>query len=353
MDDVASADPRGFASDNHSGAHPEVLEAIARANVDHAGSYGEDTWTDRLDELFREHFGPEAVGFPVFNGTAANVLAIDALTRPHEAVVCVEGAHIDVDECGAPERWAGVKLLRAVPDHGKLTPEGLRGWEARRGDQHHNQPRLVSVAQATEVGTLYSVDELRGLADEAHGMGMLMHVDGARLANAAAALNVPLGTLAVGVDADVISLGATKNGGLFGDAVVFLDPGLARGFEYVRKQGMQLASKMRFLSAQFEALLGPGELWRRNAEAANAMAARLGAGVAGIDGVEVVHPVQANGVFAKLPRPVIDALLRDLPTDHPFYVWDEDANVVRWMCSWDTSEEDVDALIAAVDSAVN
>jgi threonine aldolase len=351
VSDASGADPRGFASDNHSGAHPEVLEAIARANVDHAGSYGEDAWTRRFDDLIRDHFGPEALGFPVFNGTAANVLAIDAVTRSHDAVICVAGAHIDVDECGAPERWAGVKLLKAEPVHGKLVPEAMRAWEARRGDVHHNQPRLVSVAESTEVGTVYTVEELRTLADEAHGMGMLMHVDGARLSNAAAALGVPLGTLAVGVEADVVSLGATKNGGLVGDAVVFLDPGLARNFGLIRKQGMQLASKMRFLSAQFEALFGEGELWRRNAESANAMAARLAAGVEGADGVELVHPVDANGVFAKLPRPVIDRLLAELPGDHPFYVWDEDENVVRWMCSWDTRAEDVDELIAAVAGA--
>jgi threonine aldolase len=344
-------DPRGFASDNHSGAHPEVLEAVARANVDHAGSYGEDAWTQRFDDLIRDHFGPEALGFPVFNGTAANVLAIDAVTRPHDAVICVAGSHIDVDECGAPERWAGVKLLKAEPVHGKLVPEAMRAWEARRGDVHHNQPRLVSVAESTEVGTVYSVEELRTLADEAHGMGMLMHVDGARLSNAAVALGVPLGTLAVGIEADVVSLGATKNGGLVGDAVVFLDPGLARNFGLIRKQGMQLASKMRFLSAQFEALFGEGELWRRNAESANAMAARLASGVEGVAGVELVHPVDANGVFVKLERPVIDSLLADLPGDHPFYVWDEDENVVRWMCSWDTKAEDVDELIAAVKSA--
>jgi threonine aldolase len=348
----APAEPRGFASDNHSGAHPEVMEAIARANVDHAGSYGEDGWTELFDDLIRDHFGPEAVGFPVFNGTAANVLAIDALTRPHEAVICVEGAHIDVDECGAPERWAGVKLLKAEPVEGKLTPNGMRAWEARHGDQHHNQPRVVSVAQATEVGTVYSVGELRALADAAHAMGMFLHIDGARISNAAAALGVPLGALAAGVEADVISLGATKNGGLIGDAVVFLDPGLGKGFEYLRKQGMQLASKMRFISAQFEALLGPDELWHRNAEAANAMAARLGSGVESIEGVELLNPVQANGVFAQLPRPAIDSLLAELPGEHPFYIWDEDADVVRWMCSWDTTAEDVDALIAAVKSAL-
>jgi threonine aldolase len=349
---VSLADPRGFASDNHSGAHPEVLEAVARANVDHAGSYGEDAWTRRFDDLIRDHFGPEALGFPVFNGTAANVLAIDAVTRPHEAVVCVEGSHIDIDECGAPERWAGVKLLKAVPADGKLEPGAMRAWEARRGDQHHNQPRLVSVAESTEVGTLYTVDELRTLADEAHGMGMLMHVDGARLANAAVSLGASLGAITTEIGADAVSFGATKNGGLFGDAVVFPDAGLAPGFEYVRKQGMQLASKMRFISAQFEAFLGEEELWRRNAEHANAMARRLEAGLGAIDGVDVVHPVQANGVFAHLRRDAIDRVMAAMPGEHPFYVWDEDADVVRWLCSWDTTDEDVESLLTAVRDAL-
>lgn len=352
MSAAPSADPRGFASDNHSGAHPEVLEAIARANVDHAGSYGEDAWTGRFDELIREHFGSAAVGFPVFNGTAANVLAIDALTRPHEAVICVAGAHIDVDECGAPERWAGVKLLKAEPRHGKLEPAALDDWEQRRGDIHHNQPRLVSVAESTEVGTVYTAAELGAIAEAAHGLGMLLHIDGARLANAAAALGAPLGALAADVGADALSLGATKNGGLIGDAVVFLDADRAQSFELLRKQGMQLASKMRFLSAQFEALFGAGELWRRNAAHANAMASRLAAGVAAIDGIEIVHPVEANGVFARLPGPAIDRLLDELPGAHPFYRWPDGEDVVRWMCSWDTTEADVDGLLAAVGAAL-
>jgi threonine aldolase len=345
------ADPRGFASDNRSGAHPEVLEAIVRANEGHAASYGEDGWTTRTEELFREHFGPEAAAYPVFNGTAANVLAIDALTRPHEAVICAVGAHIDVDECGAPERYAGVKLLKGETREGKLSLDSLREWEARRGDPHHPQPRLVSVGQATEVGTVYSVEELRALADAAHEMEMLLHVDGARLANAAVSLGASLGAITTEIGADAVSFGATKNGGLFGDAVVFPDAALAPGFEYVRKQGMQLASKMRFLSAQFEAFLGDGELWRRNAEHSNGMARRLEAGLAGIDGVDVVYPVQANGVFARLERPAIDRVMAAMPGDHPFYVWDEDADVVRWLCSWDTTEEDVESLLAAVREA--
>lgn len=349
---MSRGDPRGFASDNRSGAHPEVLEAIGRANEGHAASYGEDGWTARLEELFREHFGEEARAYPVFNGTAANVLALDALTRPHQAVICPIGAHIAVDECGAPERYAGVKLLTVPTEHGKLAPADLRRWEGRRGDQHHNQPRVASIAQSTEVGTIYSPGEVAALADAAHALEMLVHVDGARLANAAASLGVPLRELTTDAGVDVVSFGATKNGGLFGDAVVFLRDGMDDGFDYVRKQGMQLASKMRFLSAQIEALLGEGELWRRNAEHANAMAKRLEDAVGELDGVEIMHPVEANGVFARLPRPAINRLMDELPGEHPFYVWDEGESVVRWLCSWDTTPEDVDGLARLVGRAL-
>lgn len=341
--------PRGFASDNHSGAHPEVIAAIERANAGHASSYGEDPWTERAGELFREHFGAEAIGYPVFNGTAANVLVIDALTRPHEAVVCAEAAHIQVDECGAPERYAGVKLLGVEARGGKLVPEDLRRWEGRRSDQHRVQPRLVSVAQATEVGTLYSVEELAALADAAHGLGMRLHIDGARLANAAAALGVGFAELTSEVGVDAVSFGATKNGGLVGDAVVFLRESDAEGFQHLRKQGMQLASKMRVLSAQLVALLGEGELWRRNAGHSNAMAVRLASGVEGLDGLELAYPVEANAVFVRFAeREAIDRLMARAPGEHPFYFWDEPANEVRWMCSWDTTEEDVDKFVELV-----
>lgn len=347
-----SGDPRGFASDNRSGAHPEVLAAIVAANEGHAASYGDDGWTARVEELFRTHFGEDARAYPVFNGTAANVLAIEALTRPHEAVICAEGAHIQVDEAGAPERYAGVKLLTVPSADGKLAPVDLARWEARRGDKHHSQPRLVSISQATELGTVYPVEEVSALAEVAHGLGMLLHVDGARIANAAASLGVGLRELTTEAGADVLSFGATKNGGLVGDAVVFLKPGLDEAFEFIRKQGMQLASKTRFLSAQLEAQLGEGDLWRETAGHANAMARRLGEGVASIGPVDVVHPVEANGVFARVPRRAIDRLMTDLPGDHPFYVWDEAADVVRWLCSWDTTEEDVDGLVEAVRAAV-
>ena len=348
---MAGADPRGFASDNRAGVLPEVIEAIIDANAGHAASYGEDWWTERFGELVREHFGDAAGGFPVFNGTGANVLAIDALTRPYQAVICARGAHIDIDECGAPERYAGVKLLTVETEHGKLAPGDLDAWEARRGDEHFPQARLVSVADATEVGTVYAPAELRALADRAHELGMLLHVDGARLANAAASLGVSLGELTTGAGVDAVSLGGTKNGAMGAEAVVFTDAASVEGFEFVRKQSMQLASKMRFISAQFDALLST-DLWRRTAAAANAMATRLGEGVAAIEGAELVHPVDANGVFARLPRAVTDSLMEALPGEHPFYVWDEHADVVRWMCAWDTTEEDVDTLLEALRASI-
>jgi threonine aldolase len=349
---VSFDDPRGFGSDNRSGAHPEVLAAIERANHGHAASYGEDGWTARADELFREHFGADATAYAVFNGTAANVLAIDALTRPFEAVICAEHAHLVVDECGAPERIAGVKMLTLPTTHGKVASSAIGRWEARRGDQHHNQPRVVSVAQATEVGTVYGVAELAALAEATHELGMLLHVDGARIANAAVSLGVSLRELTSDVGVDVLSFGATKNGGLFGDAVVFIRPGLDDRFEFVRKQGMQLASKTRFLSAQFEAMLGEDELWKRTAAHSNEMALRLASGAVHIEGVEIEYPVEANGVFAKLPRPAIGQLLASMPGEHPFYIWNEDENVVRWLCSWDTTEEDVDGLLETVRAAI-
>lgn len=335
-----TAEPRGFASDNRSGAHPEVMAAIARANEGHAPSYGDDGWTERVGELFREHFGVDAVVFPVFNGTAANTLVIDALTRPHESVICAEGAHIDVDEAGAPERWAGVKLIKVPTEDGKLRPGDLGAWEARRGDQHHNQPRLVSISQATEVGTVYTAEEIRALAEAAHELGMLLHVDGARIANAAASLGIGFRELIADTGVDALSFGATKNGGLIGDAVVFLRPGDAEGFEWIRKQGMQLASKMRFLSAQLGALLD-GDLWLRNASHANSMALLLAERLGEIPGVELAHPVEANGVFARVPASAIEQLEFGPGGERNFWVWDAAKRVVRLMCSWDTTEDDV------------
>jgi threonine aldolase len=344
--------PRGFASDNFSGVHPDVLTALADANHGHTPAYGDDPWTARARARFRHHFGDATEAYPVFNGTAANVLALDALTRPYEAVICAATAHLNMDECGAPERIAGVKLLTVETEHGKLTPDLIAPLDARRGDQHASQPRAVSISQATELGTVYTLDEVRALADFAHERDMLLHVDGARLSNAAAALDAPLRALTTDAGVDALSFGGTKNGLVLGDAVVFLRPALADRFEFVRKQGMQLASKMRFLSVQFETLLGDDDLWLRNASHANAMARRLRDATQPIDGVEIAHPVEANAVFARLPAPAIERLRSELPGEPPFYVWDEDTGECRWMCSWDTTPQDVDDFAAAVRSVI-
>jgi threonine aldolase len=348
---VSDGHPRGFASDNNSGAHPEILAAIAAANEGHVVAYGDDDFTASARQRFREHFGDAAEPYLVFNGTGANVTSIDALTAPHEAVICTDVAHMNVDECGAPERVAQTKLLTVASKDGKLLPEDVRRWEAHRGDEHAAQARVVSITQASELGTVYSLDETRAIADAAHELDMYLHVDGARLANAAVSLDAGLGEITAGVGVDVVSFGGTKNGLVVGEAVVFLRTGLAEHFLYTRKQLGQLASKMRFIAAQFEALL-TGDLWRRNAAHANSMARRLADAITAIDGVELAHPVEANGVFANLPAPAIGRLREALPAAMPFYVWDEEAGTVRLMCSWDTTAEDVDELTAALGAAM-
>jgi threonine aldolase len=287
----------------------------------------------------------------VFNGTAANVLCVEAATLGHEAVICTETAHLHIDECGAPERIAGAKLLTVATEHGKLNPHDLSEWETRRGDEHHVQPRLVSITQASELGTVYTVRETELICEAAHGLGMRVHVDGARIANAAAALDEPLAALTTDAGVDILSFGGTKNGLVGADAVVFLNPDLGANFDFQRKQLMQLASKMRFLSVQLEALLD-GDLWLENARNANAMGARLAGHVQEIDGVEISHPVQSNVVFATLQRAAIDRLLEGLPGKNPFYIWKGAANEVRWMCSWDTTPEDVDAFAEAINASL-
>jgi threonine aldolase len=332
-----------FASDNYAGVPREVLEALAAANTGHAPSYGDDEWTARADEAFRAHFGAQARPWYVTTGTAANVLALKAVCRPWEAVITPATSHLNVDECGAPEHLGGLKLVTVPTSDGKLTRADVVARLGRLGDQHAVQPRVVSVAQSTELGTVYGVDELRALGEVAHEHGLLLHVDGARLANAAAGLGVGLGPITTQAGVDLLSFGGTKAGLLGAEAVVFLRDGLGEGFAYLRKQHAQLVSKMRFLAAQLEALLAT-DLWRRAAEHANAMARRLAAGVAGVEEVRLTQPVQANAVFAILPREATQRLQRD----HRFYVWDEDTGEVRWMCSWDTREEEVDAFVADV-----
>jgi threonine aldolase len=336
---------RGFASDNYAAALPEVLDAVAAANAGHAPAYGNDEWTARAEARFREHFGADARTYLVFNGTGANVVALRALAEPWSGVVCAETAHLNVDECGAPEQVAGLKLLPVPTPDGKLTPDLVAPRLVRFGDEHAIQPRVVSITQSSELGTVYSADEVRALAEQAHAHGMLLHVDGARLANAAAALGLSLRELTTDAGVDAVSFGGTKNGLLLGEAVVLLRPEHGGGIEYLRKQSMQLASKMRYLAAQFDALL-EGDRWRHAAEHANAMARRLADAVG--DAVRITQRVDANAVFAVLPPGVAERLQERWH----FYVWDDATGEVRWMCSWDTTADDVDAFAADVRSEV-
>ena len=333
---------RSFASDNNAGIHPEILAAIGAANHGHVRAYGDDPYTARAVEVFRSHFGAAAEVFFVFNGTGANVLGLQALVRPFEAVICADLAHINVDECGAPERFTGCKLLGVPAPDGKLTPAAIAGKLRGIGIQHHVQPRVVSISQSSEYGTVYTPAEIRVLAEFAHAHDLLLHMDGARISNAAAALDLPLGAITVDAGVDVLSFGGTKNGLLGGEAVVFFDPARAERFRFLRKQGMQLSSKMRFVAAQFEALLGT-DLWRRSARHANAMARRLAGGLGAIPEVTITQPVEANAVFAILPHDRIPAL----QAQAFFYVWDDTRDEVRLMASFDTTEDDVDRFIAA------
>jgi threonine aldolase len=334
---------RGFASDNYAGIHPEILEAIGRANGGHQAAYGADVYTEHLQSVFRQHFGPQATAFPVFNGTGANVISLQAMTERWDAVICAESAHINVDECGAPERVGGLKLLAVPTPDGKLTPALVELAAGGRGDEHRAQPKVVSLTQSTELGTLYSVDEIAAIVVGAHARDLAVHLDGARIANAAAALDVPMRAFTTDVGVDVVSFGGTKNGMMLGECVVVLNPEAVRGMVFLRKLSMQLASKMRFVSVQFDALLS-GDLWLRNARHSNAMAARLEAAVRDVDGVEVQRPVEANSVFAILPA----AVTGRLQGRYPFYVWDESTGAVRWMTSFDTTEADVDGFAEAL-----
>lgn len=334
---------RGFGSDNQAGALPEAMAALVAANDASARAYGADPWTARATARLRELFGAEAEIAFVFGGTGANVVALLAALAPHEAVLAADCAHLAVDEGGAPERIAGCKVIPVAAPGGKLTIERLRPHLAHRGDVHRVQPRVVSISQSTEWGTVYRPEEVRALADFAHAEGMLLHVDGARLANAAAALGVPLETFGRAAGADLLSLGGTKAGLLFGEAVVAWDADLAARLPFARKQATQLPSKLRFVAAQFEALL-EGDLWLRAAAHANRMAALLGAALAAMPEVELEHPVEANAVFARVPP----AWTAPLAERFLVGIWERERHLVRLMAAWDTRPEDVEALLAAV-----
>ena len=333
---------RSFASDNNAGVHPEVLEALAAANTGHTVGYGDDDYTDRARAKFREHFGDVDVFF-VFNGTAANVLSLQSATRSFQAVFCAEASHIYTDECGAPEKLTGCKLIPIAAPDGKLTVDAVAHHYHGIGDQHHVQPRVISITQATEMGTVYKPEEVRALADFAHSRNLFLHVDGARIANAAASQRLTLRQATGDLGVDVLSFGGTKNGLMGAEAVVFFRKELSQDFLYWRKQGMQLASKMRFISVQLETILS-GDLWLRSAQHANKMARLLEQEVRQIPQAKIVHPVEGNGVFVQLPKIAIPKIQER----YFFYVWSEEASVVRWMCSFDTTEADVDGFVAAL-----
>ncbi len=339
--------PREFASDNTAPVHPAVFAAMHAANSGPATAYGDDPWSARAREWFQGEFGPATAVFFAWNGTGANVVSLRALSRPWQAVICTAQAHIQVDECGAPELFTGCKLIDVPTADGKLTPELIRTASIGIGDEHHVQPAVVSLTQVTEYGTVYSREELIVLCRTAHDLGMTVHMDGARIANAAAALQLPLAAITKEVGVDILSFGATKNGGMGAEAIVVFDPALAGELKFLRKQSGQLASKMRFLAAQFLAL-AEQDLWLRNARHANAMAQRLATGVRGISGVRITQAVEGSAVFAVLPRSVTEQLQQQFH----FYLWDAAKNEVRWMTSWATSEADVDEFVAAIRQAM-
>lgn len=338
---------RSFASDNNAGVHPEIIEAIANANQGHVIAYGDDQYTARATRQFQRLLGRDVAVYFVFGGTGANVLGLQAVTKSYHAVICAETAHINVDECGAPEKFTGCKLLSVSTPDGKLRVDDVKHFLHGVGFEHHVQPRVISVSQATEMGTVYTQNELKMLASFAHKNNMLLHVDGARIANAAVSLGVGPKAITADVGVDVLSFGGAKNGMMYGEAVVFFNQQLASDFKYIRKQGMHLPSKMRYISAQFEALLS-GDLWRRSAAHANRMAQLLASELEKVPKIQLTQPVQANGVFATVPPQYVPLLQKK----YFFYVWNEEISEIRLMTSFDTTEDDIREFVRLVRKTV-
>jgi threonine aldolase len=336
-----------FASDNYASVYPEIMEAMVHCNSGHAAAYGADVYTQAAEKKLQEHFGSDSDVYFVLNGTGANVVAIKTLTRSHHAVICAQSAHLQVDECGALENNIGCKLIPIATDNGKITVANIADYLGDLGDQHRVQPRVVSITQASEYGTVYTSTEIRDIASLVHRQGMHLHMDGARLANAAASLGCSLAEASLAAGVDVLSFGGTKNGMMYGEAVIFANKKLSADAKYIRKQATQLAAKMRFIAVQFLALLSD-DLWRKNAQRANQMAQLLMQELRLLSAVKITQKVQANGVFVIMPKEIIPVLQQQFP----FYVWDEKKSEVRLMCSYDTTEQDVVRFVAAMQAVL-
>ena len=334
---------KGFASDNNSGVLPAIFKAMEAANYGHVVGYGNDSYTLKAIEIFKKKFGSDTEVFFVFNGTGANVLGLSSITQSFHSIICAETAHIQEDECGAPEKFTGCKLIPVEPVHGKVTPEAvlphLKGFDF----EHHSQPRVISISQVSEMGTVYKPDEIRALADLAHRHGMYLHMDGARIANAAVSLGLDFKAFTKDCGVDVLSFGGTKNGMMLGEAVLFFNPELTKQTKYLRKQSMQLYSKMRFVGAQFVAYF-ENDLWKKPATHANKMAKLLEAEIAQVPEIKITEPVDANGIFAEVPSEIIKPLQKEFF----FYMWNEQTSEVRWMCSFDTTEEEIHGFVELI-----
>jgi threonine aldolase len=331
---------RGFASDNNAGVHKDILKEIVAVNTGHAVGYGSDIWTDRAIAMFKEQLGSSAEAFFVFTGTAANVLSLTGITRSWNSVITASTAHLEQDECGAPEKFTGSKVLTVDSNDGKITTALIEKHMHGFDFEHHSQPKVISITQATEMGTVYTVPEIKEIADFAHSKGMLLHMDGARLANAAVSLNLPFKAFTTDAGVDVLSFGGTKNGMMFGEAICFLKPGLSKDFKYIRKQGMQLASKMRFISAQYIGYF-TNDLWKKCATHSNSMAQIMAGKLQQIREVRITQPVQSNGIFIIIPGEVAERIRKS----YFFYPWNEKTSEYRLMTSWDTTEEDIDGFV--------
>lgn len=337
-----------FGSDNFSGAHPDILKAVIEANQGHQVAYGEDSITQQAEEKFKVHFGDDIKVFFVFNGTAANVLSMQAAVRSYNAIICSDYAHAFMDECGAVEKFTGSQMIIIPSKDGKIYPEQLTSLLFDIGDEHRAQPKLITITQPTEYGVLYTQEEIKSMANFAHKHNMILHMDGARLCNAAAALECELADLTKNAGVDILSFGGTKNGMMFGEAIVFFNTKLARDFKFIRKQGMQLGSKMRYISAQFIPFLS-NDLWKNNANNANKMAKKLAGKIKKFPQITITQQVDVNMIFAKLPRKVIDRLRQKTR----FYIVNDEQNIIRWMTSYDTSEEDVNQFVQLIEQEMD